>query len=109
MSLIKFDQDATIVEKAAYYFAVGFCTLWILFMYASIWGIFQNFLTETANKATAGQHTLGFIFLGAFVVSGAGVYFDKLPFKTSNMGRVALVGVSLLLSLAFYFGFWGIV
>jgi hypothetical protein len=107
MKLFKFDADATPFEKFVTYFAAGGCTAWVLFVYLSIWGVIKgNDLFVNANKASAGMHTVGVIFFVVFGASLLGIYKDALPFRLSNMGKVALVATSLLLSIAFYSGFW---
>jgi hypothetical protein len=107
MKIFKFDADATPFEKFVTYFAAFGCSAWVLFVYLSIWGVIGgNAFSANADKASAGMHTLGFIFFMVFVASLAAIRFDKIPFQLGNMGKVALVASSLLLSVAFYSGFW---
>jgi hypothetical protein len=107
MKIFKFDADASWFEKFVTYFAAFGCSAWVLFVFLSIWGVIGgNAFSANADKASAGMHTLGFVMFLVFVCSLVAIRFDAIPFRLSNMGKVALVAASLLLSIAFYSGFW---
>ena len=107
MQIFKFDADASWFEKFITYVAAFGCSAWVLFVYLSIWGVFKgNAFYVNANKASAGMHTLGFVCFLVFVASLVAIRFDAIPFRLGNMGKVALVAASLLLSIAFYSGIW---
>lgn len=107
MKIFKFDADASWFEKFITYVAAFGCSSWLLFVFLSIWGVIKgNAFFVNADKASAGMHTVGFIFFLVFAASLVAIRFDSIPFKLGNMGRVALVAASLLLSIAFYSGFW---
>jgi hypothetical protein len=106
MKLFKFDADATKVDKAVSYFAVGFPALILLYVYLSVWGVIKvNPFYVEASKHGFGFHFLGFVFFLLFVASLAGIYYDMIPFRISNMGKVGLVVSTLILSVGCYVGF----
>jgi hypothetical protein len=92
-------------EKVFTYFVWALAGILLVWLFGSVWGIFNNDLSAAAATASGGWHTIGtLLFLGAILAFTA-EYFEFTPVK-STVASVLIGGALLALSICAYCGFF---
>lgn len=92
-------------EKLFTYAVWALVAVLLVWLFGSVWGIFNNDLSAAAATASGGWHTIGtLLFLGAILTFVAEA-LEFTPIK-STIASVLIGGALLILSVCAYCGFF---
>jgi hypothetical protein len=104
-SLFHWDADQGLFEKLLTVVLALFGITLIMVLVLSSYGVFDNYLSQSARAAGAGVKLLGTVVLAGTVFWGYINFSEKVPFKVNDMAFIVSLLILLVLVININCGF----